>query len=36
MIVWLMTGVLLWEAVRRLFEPEIVDGKLMFWVSSPA
>ena len=33
MIVWLMTGVLLWEAVRRLFVPEIVDGPLMFWVS---
>jgi len=33
MVVWMMTGILLWEAVMRFITPEIVDGKVMFWVS---
>ena len=32
-IVWLMTGVLLYEATNRLFSPEPVDGRTMFVVS---
>ena len=33
MVVWVMTGILLFEAVQRLITPEIVDGPLMFAVS---
>ena len=29
MIVWAMTGILLWEAGKRFTEPQVVDGKLM-------
>jgi len=32
-IVWLMTAMLVFEATNRLVEPEVVDGKVMFWVS---
>ena len=32
-IVWLMTGILLYEAVKRLFVPEVVDGKVMFFIA---
>ena len=33
MVVWVMTGILLYEAVKRLINPEVVDGCVMFWVS---
>ena len=33
LIVWLMTGILLYQAVQRLFYPEVVDGRIMFWIS---
>uniref|UniRef100_A0A7S3AW17 Cation efflux protein transmembrane domain-containing protein n=1 Tax=Haptolina ericina TaxID=156174 RepID=A0A7S3AW17_9EUKA len=33
-VVWLMTGILVWEAITRLITPEVVDGKVMFIVSS--
>jgi len=28
-----MTGILLYEACYRLMTPEVVDGRIMFWVS---
>jgi len=28
--VWLLTGVLIWEAFQRILKPEPVDGKIMF------
>ena len=33
LIVWLMTGMLVYEAVKRMIIPEIVDGRIMFLVS---
>jgi len=32
-VIWLMTGILVWEAVLRLITPDIVEGKVMFIVS---
>ena len=32
-VVWVMTALLLFEAVQRLITPEIVDGPIMFAVS---
>jgi zinc transporter 2 len=33
MTVWLVTGILLFEAVQRIINPEHVDGKIMFIVA---
>ena len=33
MIVWVMTAILVYEAVERLVNPAAVDGMVMFWVS---
>jgi Co/Zn/Cd efflux system component len=33
MLVWLLTGVLVYEAILRIRDPEEVDGRLMFFVS---
>ena len=33
LVVWMMTAILLFEAMHRLVQPEIVDGPLMFGVS---
>ncbi|KAL4422951.1 hypothetical protein ABPG75_009148 [Micractinium tetrahymenae] len=33
MTVWLVTGILLFEAVQRIITPEHVDGKLMFIIA---
>lgn len=33
MTVWLVTGILLFEAVQRIINPEPVDGKIMFIVA---
>ena len=33
MVVWVMTGILVHQAMRRLIKPEPVDGIVMFWVS---
>jgi len=32
-IVWLATGVLVYEAVQRIITPEVVDGRIMFYVA---
>jgi zinc transporter 2 len=32
-LIWLMTGVLVYEAVGRIQHPEEVDGKLMFYIA---
>jgi zinc transporter 2 len=29
-LIWLLTGVLVWEAVQRMLAPEPLDGKIMF------
>ncbi len=34
LLIWLLTGVLLYEAVERIRNPEPIDGKLMFGVAS--
>lgn len=33
LIIWLVTGVLLYEAVLRVLHPEPVDGRLMFFLA---
>ena len=33
LVIYLMTGILLWEATWRLIVPEVVDGQVMFWVA---
>eukprot|EP00746_Dinoflagellata_sp_MGD_P018236 gnl/MRDRNA2_/MRDRNA2_142286_c0_seq1.p1 gnl/MRDRNA2_/MRDRNA2_142286_c0~~gnl/MRDRNA2_/MRDRNA2_142286_c0_seq1.p1 ORF type:complete len:484 (-),score=88.48 gnl/MRDRNA2_/MRDRNA2_142286_c0_seq1:190-1641(-) len=34
LVIWFITGALLLEAVHRLIEPEAIDGKLMFIIST--
>jgi zinc transporter 2 len=34
-LIWLLTGILVYEAIRRLFDPsQLVDGRLMFGIAS--
>ena len=33
-MIWLLTGILVYEAVQRIREPELVDGRIMFIVAS--
>jgi len=33
-LIWLLTGVLLYEAIQRLRSPQEIDGKIMFFVAS--
>jgi solute carrier family 30 (zinc transporter), member 2 len=33
-LIWLLTGVLVYEAIQRIINPEPVDGKIMFITAS--
>uniref|UniRef100_A0A7R9YSA6 Cation efflux protein cytoplasmic domain-containing protein n=1 Tax=Chlamydomonas euryale TaxID=1486919 RepID=A0A7R9YSA6_9CHLO len=34
LVIWAVTGALVWEAVQRIITPQIVDGKLMFFIAT--
>jgi len=34
LLIWVLTGVLVYEAIQRILKPEVVDGKLMFVVAT--